>query len=326
MFGQKLFGQKLFGQKSFGQKSVLIVFCGILVGWVVKTTDGAMVTYSIGNSLTANLINPYRLAELAASAGQTPWNADYHIRANSSLSSFVAQPDLPTDSRFVPYSTAFAATHYDAVMLEPSYGATIRQEVAAATQLVHQLRLNSANADTRILIYAIWPQITLASPFQSTWDRQDFTLDTPFAPSAMSYELFMQQLRIDVPNAEIIPAGHVFDAVIDTMNSPGGLPGLTSVSQLIGDGIHATNAGGYLAGIAAYSTLYRLTPVGLGNTLGFNDPLQGYVLPAASVPIVQTIALGVVSSVPEPNSWMLVVVVFGLRSITVRSRRVGKSK
>jgi len=278
-------------------------------------------TFCVGNSLTASLLNPNRLGELRVSGNQEIWNIDFHIRANSSLSSFVAQPDLASDFGVVRYSAAFASTKFDSIMLEPFYGATIREEVNAAKQLINQLHLNPVNADTRILIYAVWPNINF-DPLTTTWNRQDFTLDTPFVPSAKAYDLFMQELRIDAPNVEIIPAGHVFDAVLDQVNSPVGLPGLTAATQLISDGIHPTNAGSYLAGITTYAVQFGATPVGLGYTPAYQDfAAFGYVLPSVSVPIVQQISLNVINSVPEPNSMTAMLVILCVRTITARTRR-----
>jgi|GEM_PF-4909823 len=288
-----------------------------------KNSIAELVTYHIGNSLTGNLIVPNRLPELAASGIQEPWTVGYQIRPGNSLTTMHATPVQAGDIITAPGSWPqhFASVQYDALVLQPFNGPTIRQEVQAAQQFISDFRGNSTNANSRVLIYAIWASNTVAAPFQTTWNRQDFTLDSPFVPSALTYSLFMQELRIAVPNAELIPAGHVFNAVLDRVNSPGGLPGLTNANQLIGDTIHATNAGGYLAGLAAYSVLYGASPIGLEYTAGYSNPNFGYVLPSTAVPIVQEIARDVLSAVPEPNSVFMVILAMGSYSGWIRRRR-----
>jgi len=112
----------------------------------------------------------------------------------------------------------------------------------------------------------------------------------------------MNELQTTVPEAEIIPAGHVFNAVLDRVHSPGGIPGLTSTVQLIGDGVHATNSGGYLAGITAYAVMYGSSPTGLGYKPAFSDVRWGYVLPSSAVPIVQDIAWSISSAMRNPKA------------------------
>ena len=281
--------------------------------------SAAFVTYNIGNSLTGNLVSPpERLPALAVSGSQQEWSVGYQVRGNSSLTSFVNSPYLPALDYLSPsgtYTQAFASTHIDALILQPFLGATVRQELDAAKLLINQFRSNSINANSRVLIYATWGANDSVS-FQQRWDQQGATLDSLFSQSSQVYDLFMQELRITVPNAEIIPVGHVFDAVVDKINSPDGLPGLTSVTQLIGDGVHASNAGGYLAGITAYSTLYGTSPIGLDYPAGYQNPAFGFILPSSAIPIVQQIALSTVAAVPEPNSLMSI----GLGLIAYASR------
>lgn len=301
----------------------------VLIFQPAKVVSAALVTYTIGNSLTGNLVSPpERLPALAASGNQQAWESNHHVRGNSSLTAFVNSPYLPAldfVSSLGTYSQAFATSRIDALVLQPFLGATVRQEIDAAKQLITQFRSNSVNADSRILIYATWGANNSTQSFQQRWDEKGATLDSQFSQSSQVYDLFMQELRITVPSAEIIPVGHVFDAVVDQMNSPGGLPGLTSVTQLIGDGVHASNAGGYLAGITAYSTLYGASPVGLDYPVGYQNPAFGFILPSSALPIVQQIALNTVVAVPEPNSLLSIVVSIVGYSSWTRNRKFKKT-
>ncbi len=265
-----------------------------------------LMLFSVGNSLTGQLIVPNRLSELSLGEGANSLRTELHIRANSNLSSLVATPELLTDpvstaGRY--YSDVFASSNLDVLTLQPWYGASIRQEVQSAVEIVRQLHLNADNLNTRVLIYATWSANTPEDPFLSTWRRQDFTLDSQFVPAAQSFELFMDELRKSVPNAEIIPAGHVYGALADAISSGVVIPGVDSIGSLYGDSVHVSNAGAYVAGVTAYSILYGKSSEGLPYTDGFLDPIYGPVLTTDAVPIVQQISWQVSSSfvsVPEP--------------------------
>jgi hypothetical protein len=190
----------------------------------------------------------------------------YHIRCARPLSYIVQNPaDVCVPSaRWGTYQNAFSTTALDVVTLQPFYGATIRSEVNAARQLVQELRANPSNQSTRILVYATWASNTTAEPFQQTWNRQDFTLDSSFVPSQMAYELFMNEFRQFVPEAEIIPAGHVFAEFAADLQANGQVHGLTTIDQIYRDTIHGGNIGRYWAAATAYSTIYGKSSEGLG--------------------------------------------------------------
>lgn len=117
--------------------------------------------YSIGNSLTADLRAASGVEFLSSAEGR-PVVHDYHVRCGSSLSGIVAnitQTCIPPLT-FGTLTEAFAAdatSPIDVVALQPFYGATIREEVAAARTIIDTVRASDAGRDARILVYATWP-------------------------------------------------------------------------------------------------------------------------------------------------------------------------
>jgi hypothetical protein len=270
-------------------------------------------TYIVGNSLTGNLTSPFapdnRLSQLASAADQGTWNVEYNVRPGSTLTARINKPfDAAIDYVITPGESwiQHVTTRSDnALILQPFYGVTVQQELDAALEMIRQFRSNAANAQSRIMVYATWGAHGPGNggvPFLTTWNRTDFSLDSNFEPSAKTFELFLTELRKVYPETEVIPAGHVFAAVVERINSPSGIPGLTSTEQLIGDGIHATNAGGYLAGLAAYTTMFGVASTGLGYPVAYQNIAFGDLLPATALPIVQQIASEVTLSHYNPKS------------------------
>jgi hypothetical protein len=252
---------------------------------------GEIVTYTLGNSLTAPLHALDRLESLTQ--GEAPNAVDLYrqVRGSTAITTFAANPNVPGSDFADPlgtYDVAFANNHFDIVTLQPFYGPTIRQEAAAATQIVQWLRQNPANTATRVLILATWPQLIPGQTYQEQWNTTGLTLDSAFVPSAQAYELFMAELRLTVPTAEIIPAGHVYQAIAEALQAPGGVPGLSAITDLYGDAIHPNNAGAYVESLTAYSVIYGKSPVGLPYTSSFSNPSWGALLdPAAITPVQQ---------------------------------------
>jgi hypothetical protein len=267
----------------------------------VNRVSGEIVMYSLGNSLTAPLDAMDRLEGLTI--GESPRNIELNrqIRSSTSISTFVARPRVDGSDYAVPLGTwdvAFSNNRLDVITLQPFYGPTIRQEAAAAAHVVNVLRGNPANETTRILILATWPSRVSGKTYREQWTATGQTLDSPFVPSARAYELFMDELRASVPEAELVPAGHVYYEI----NERGGVPGISSALDFYGDSIHPNNAGAYVESLATYSIIYGKSPVGLPYTSGFSNPLYGTMLDPAAVTPVQQITWDVtkpLAVVPE---------------------------
>jgi len=284
------------------KRALALLLMAIAIGSTPQPTCFAeLVTYHIGNSLTAQLLGPNwttRLTALSQAEGVNAIQNQVDVRANQTLTHFVNVP-VPAGSTAIHYGTVFAGTKLDALFLQPWYGATIRQEAIAAVELVRQMRLNSDNATTRVLIYATWGSHSQAEPFVDAWGRTDLTLDSPFLPSAMAIDLFLQEVRKTVPTVELIPAGRVFYEIGLRLRNGLAVPGIPTFENLYTDSVHPTNAGAYAACLASYAVLYGKSPVGLGYPEQMLDTNWGYVLPEEGRLPLQTLVADVVA-VPEP--------------------------
>lgn len=299
----------------------------VATGMQPDSSRAELMTYHIGNSLTAQLLGPNwtaRLADLSRVEGSNRISNQNDIRANQPLTSFVQTP-VPAGSTATHYPTAFANNHFDALFIQPWYNATVRQEVASAAELVRQLRLNPANADTRVLVYATWGVHTETQSFLDTWVRTDQTLDSPYVPSARAVSLFMEELRKSVPSAELIPAGQVFYEIGDRLRNGQTLPGLPAFENLYADAVHPTNAGAYAACLATYTVLYGKSPIGLGYPAQMLDANWGYVLPTEGILPMQTLVNEVIL-VPEPGSSCIVPLAVATIGAAYGARRVLKRR
>jgi hypothetical protein len=294
------------GRTFFVRSIQIVVLFAALVG---SARGGVTTLYSVGNSLTVDLSGNSGLEALAYYES-SPLHFDYHVKCGTSLSSIVANPTVHCVQalRFGQLQTAFApngTTRFDAVSLQPFYGNTIREEVEAAKTLVSMLRSNPLNADTRVLIYAAW-NLQTDGPFLQAWNQTGQTLDSPFIPSANTYQIFLDELRKTVPTADLLPVGHVLAELAKQMETnPGSVSGLSGPQDFYRDNIHASNATRYIAGVTAYSMMYGKSPVGLADSWVYNLNGYGTALNADSRATVQQVAWNVVqnvTSVPDPIS------------------------
>ena len=283
--------------------------------------------YSIGNSLTADLRAAGGI-EFLSSAETRPMVHDYHVRCGSSLSGIVAnitQTCIPPLA-FGTLTEAFAAdatSPIDVVTLQPFYGATIRQEVAAARTIIDTVRASDAGRDARILVYATWPA-QADGPLHQAWASQDASLDSLFRPSRKSYEIFLDAVRQFEPAASLIPAGHAWVAIAEASATPGSFSGVNGVTDLYRDDVHASNLGRYAAGLATYASLYGKSPEGLGSAWMYS--LNGYGTapqPTDLLKLQEVVAL-TVQTVPEPSPLLAALMV--LAGVITAMRRASSSQ
>lgn len=302
--------------------SIGIALAGILaVSTAVRALGDNIVMYSLGNSLTAPLYHPMSRLE-SLTHGDAPRVLDMYrqTRGSTAISTFLTHPSAPGLDFADPlgtYDVAFANNRFDVVTLQPFYGPTIRQEAAAAAQIVQMLRANPENANTRVMILATWPSRVDGLTYEQQWNATGQSLESSFAPSARAFELFMNELRLTVPSAELIPAGHVFSAI----DGSGGLPGISGAADFYADSIHPNNAGAYIECLTTYSVIYGKSPLGLPYTAGFSDPLWGALLDLTAVEPAQTITWQVTQpfiAVPEASSAAQAAVVALLAGIWCR--------
>ena len=263
----------------FLKSTICFVLCWFLVP--APSLRAAFVdVYSIGNSLTVDL-SAIVLDALTANEPD-PLRVGFHAKCGSNLTSILADPTFCLASdKFGQFPTALANNRFDAITIQPFNGSTIRQEVEATRQIVSQLRANPNNVNTRVLIYATWSQNFPSPTFLDTWKSTGATLDSPFDPTEEVYQLFMNELRVTVPEAELLPVGHTFYALADDLQQ-GLLPGLSSFNDLYRDYIHASDAGRYIADLTAYAVIYDKSPVGLGYPSVFQQGSGPYISDATA--------------------------------------------
>lgn len=260
--------------------------------------------YSIGNSLTVDLRASSGVEDLSRNEAR-PISHDYHPRCGSSLTGIVAnitQTCVPSFA-FGTFSEAFspaAPWTIDVVTLQPFYGPTIRQEVAAARSLIETIRASDAGRASRILIYATWPSQS-DGPLLQAWAREDITLDSPFRPSRKSYDLFLDAVQEFEPNAALVPAGHAWVAVAEELTSQSVFNGISASTDLYRDDIHASNLGRYVAGLAAYATIYDKSPVGVGSSWMYSINGYGTAPDPTDLPKLQDVVALTFQTVPEPS-------------------------
>lgn len=283
---------------------IALVALWLSLGPVRMVPAAPLNVYSIGNSLTVDLRASGGL-EFFASAEGRPVVHGYHVRCGSSLTGIVANitQTCVAPLGFGSLTEAFAAeatSTIDVVTLQPFYGATIRQEVAAARTIIDAIRASEAGRDARILIYATWPSQS-DGPLHETWTTVDVSLDSDFQPSERSYAIFLDAVREFEPQASLIPAGHAWVAIAEASETPGSFAGVSGMSDLYRDDVHASNLGRYVAGVAAYSALFAgaVTTAAVPWQYSLNG--FGTAPDPADLSSIHDITWQTVQAVPEPS-------------------------
>jgi len=303
--------------KVLGLCSVGFAFCLVAFSAGNAKSDFLNV-YGVGNSLTFDMRSTGGLEILSVQANVSkPINYDYHILCGQSLTAILNNPGdtcVPS-SNFGQYSQAFATVKLDVVTLQPFYGNTIREEVQSAKAMVQQLRMNPLNLDTRILVFAAWNRQD-DGDFLQVWNRTDLNVDSTFVPSAQAYDIFLSELRTTVPDAELLPVGHVFASIARQIQSNSTAVGeIDEVADLYRDNIHASNAGRYIASITALSQIYGQSMLGLGTSPNYATPNNGLILSEEGRSAVQQASWNVVqglSAVPEPSPNLVLILACGV--------------
>lgn len=276
--------------------------------------------YSVGNSLTADLRASGGVELLSQAAGRQVVH-DYHVRCGSSLTGIVANmmhTCVPSLS-FGNLNEAFASEApwiIDAVTLQPFYGATIRQEAAAARTILEAIRGSDAGRNSRILVYATWPSTSHGS-IGETWADADVSLDSQFVPSQRAYEIFLAAIREFEPNASLIPAGHAWVTIAEASDTLGVFAGVSGSSDLYRDSIHASNLGRYVAGLVTYSSIFGEPAPSV--TIPWQYGLNGYGTAPVTTDLskLENITWQTVQTVPEPRFLLpAIVLITGIFSVS----------
>jgi hypothetical protein len=253
------------------------------------------------------------------------------VRCGSSLSGIVANitQTCVGPLAFGTLTEAFATdatSPIDVVTLQPFYGATIRQEVAAARTIIDTIRASDAGRDARILVYATWPA-QADGPLHQAWASQEASLDSSFRPSRKAYEIFVDALRQFEPTASLIPAGHAWVAVAEASATPDSFAGVNGGTDLYRDDVHASNLGRYVAGLATYASLYGKSPEGLGSAWMYSINGYGTAPQPTDLPKLQEVVALTVQTVPEPSPLpATLMIVAGVITAILRAASTQRSK
>jgi len=293
-------------------KIAVLITAFTLLTPLKKSAASPLAVYSVGNSLTADLHASGGVGALAHDGGR-PLSHDYHVRCGSSLTGIVANatqtciPPLVFGSLTEAFATQ-AAWQIDAVSLQPFYGATIREEIAAARTIIDAIRGSPAGRNTRIFIYATWPSSS-DGPIHETWTTEYVSLDSPFQPSRKAYDIFLTAVQQFEPNASLIPAGHAWVAVAKASETQHRFVGINGPVDLYRDDIHASNLGRYVAGLAAHAAIVgEAAPF---DAVPWQYSLNGYGTAPhpADLTTLHEITWDTVYPVPEPRP--------GLAAVTI---------
>lgn len=267
--------------------------------------------YFVGNSLTWDSLNSAGLNSLASRSG-VPFNSSQHIRCGSSLTGTTGDASgagtcAPTgfgDPDLGPYPSAFRS-RIDTLVVQPFYGASLREEIDAIESLIGEVRSHTVNSDTRLLLYSTWGYNRTDGDFTRTWNTHAADLDAPFIPSRSTYDLILSELALSDHLVEMIPSGQAVADAAELLSARN-FGSLKTEGDLYRDDIHLSNAGRYLAAITTLSTVTGISPIELGDhDIPFQFSLPGYGTAPDAVAASQLrgIAASAINAtaVPEPG-------------------------
>ena len=237
------------------------------------------VTYAIGNSLTNDLLykpSAHKGLDQITEATSNPTVTGWHLNCGNSLTNTWENPDQTCTFDKSRYRQALSQA-VDNVFLQPHYNSTVAQEIQSIKNFIDYTRQNPANADTRFFLYAPWGEQvsgTTHLSFYDTWVSHSATLDGDYIASKSTFELMMKVLKESGYELSLIPAGHAFASIIQSIRSgtnfemiqkTGNVESLTFLTEngVYRDSIHASWTGSFISGLAAYASIYGAKPNGI---------------------------------------------------------------
>ncbi|HAW10842.1 MAG: hypothetical protein ABSC16_01625 [Candidatus Dormibacteria bacterium] len=220
----------------------------------------------IGNSYTSVNDLPDTFADLA-------WAGGHRVQTQAldeggwTLQEHLAAPET---------ATTLASEHWDVVVLQeqsqiPSLAVDRTQMMyPAATGLVAEIRARDAQ-----------PMLYLTFAHQDGWPEEGLA-DYPTMQTAIDTGYLGIADQLSVP---VAPVGVAWEAVVGQASHP---------ALWESDGSHPTASGTYLAACVFYATIFRESPVGLGDDGG---------LPASEAHDLQAVAAATVLG--DPTEWGL---------------------
>jgi len=243
--------------------------------------SGADTVYMIGNSFTHNC-QPYSVPELAKQQSKK-LTIGAHIKSGSPVHNIWGNPDNGREisEKFGKYREALTKHQWDIVTLQPFYKrpygglpqSTMQTDIDSILLFIKLTRENPANKKTKFYLYASWPFLWTGKPLQTAWSTATKDeLTTATSHQGDYYEHLTTRLRA-LTDAEIhlVPIPEVMCA-FDKKMQAGKVPGISSISEIMGDKLHLdAGLGHYLAGATVYATLCSANPAGLVKPEGHYD-------------------------------------------------------
>lgn len=178
--------------------------------------------YLVGNSLTWDTVP-------AALDGDTQW----HVDCGKSLPFIVEHPEAPCVKSSTVWPQALKERQYDYVCLQVHYGANLREDAAAVTELIrHQ-------PGAVIVIHTGWARSAeRVAEWVAEWEQSDDDESTPMSHSPMYIAKLLNRLREQHPT-RVFRRTRAMDLLhqIDSDIAAGVGP-IESVDSLYRDKIH----------------------------------------------------------------------------------------
>lgn len=154
--------------------------------------------------------------------------------------------------------------------------------------------------DTRVYLYETWHRLDDADGWLQRLDKD---LGRYWEGELLAKGLAHADTGGPV---HVIPAGQVMARMVRRIESPGGLPGLTSREHLFArnpdgtqDVIHLNDIGNYLVALTHYAVLYHRSPVGLPHRLKRADGSDADAPSELAARVMQELVWEIVTSYPK---------------------------
>ena len=318
-------------------KRCLLIAAGLMCA-CIGAVEGAVPfkTYSIGNSLTWNLVGGGKLGAIATAGGH-PTTADFHIRTSSPLNYIWSDPTKVDNAVPSTLDTALPNNNWDAVTMQPYVtsistvgDSTLATDKDVIRQMIGLSKSAGKNANTRFFIYATWPNINFAGAaanplqYENAWLKTTTGATTELTMRNRSYfhDLYVA-VHDSEPAVRVIPAGEVLYSLDKRMRN-GEIPGFSNIAGLYGDDYHLNALGSHIVAATAYATMFAESPVGLP----YSDAAP--VVTPASLQLMQQTVWDTVkresesTGVPEPTA-MVMLVGMGTAGTLLRRRSSGRA-
>ncbi len=263
----------------------------------VAVEPGPQKVFHIGHSLVGRDM-PAMLAQLAGAGhqydSQLGWGATLksHWDPDTPINGFALENAHP---RYRDAHEAVQSGEYDALVLTEMV--EIRDAIKYHDSPAYLAQWAQAgwatNPDLRVYLYETWHPLDDPDGWLDRLDQdlQRYWEDEILRPAVA---------RLDVPQPiYVIPAGQVMARFVRTVESRGGVEGITGRADLFKDRVHFNDLGAYLVALTHYAVLYQTSPVGLPYELERADGTLADAPGPAAARLMQEVVWDVVQNYPK---------------------------